>query len=292
MDAIPMVDVAMVTGSTSWGIAVPEDVDLPGVRVIARDLTFETPYGLSHEWKLIELDGSLTFDGKTRNALVVWSHGNRVDEIDHSGQRRAFWVLREAGVRKVLCCATQGSLNRAIQAGDFVIVADVLELTQTPYSLLPGRQRFDASGKQLVCPSCAATVARVAGAQWPEGRRVFGIESQLVAAHAWGPRLSSPAEVLAYRTLGADIINHSLAPEATLSREIGACFVNVGYVTAPFQGYFAPADVNVVRGDVRDDLVDLATRVAIVALAEFDLDAPCHCAGLRSAQPENRWSRR
>ena len=52
-----------------------------------------------------------------------------------------------------------------------VINADMIELTQTPYSLLPGRQRFDCSGKQIVCPACAKILAGYCAAPLASHRR-------------------------------------------------------------------------------------------------------------------------
>jgi len=56
----------------------------------------------------------------------------------------------------------------------------------------------------------------------PSGQKIepiYGVDAGLVAAHAHGRRLTTPAEVITYRNLGADIINHSIAPEATLARK-------------------------------------------------------------------------
>ncbi|MEO6299735.1 MAG: hypothetical protein ABIV25_05410 [Paracoccaceae bacterium] len=290
---IPKVDYALICGSANWGLRFPEDINEPGVTVLARDLEFETPYGISGEWKLLEFDGAITHDGLPRRALCVWSHGWALDEIDHASQRRAFWILREAGVRRVVASSTIGSLNRAILERDFVIVNDILELTQTRYSLLPGRVRFDASGKQLVCPSCAAVVEKVARQHWPADARVYGTSAGLVGAHAWGPRLTSPAEVTAYRTMGGDIINHSLAPEATLSREIGACFVNVAFVTAAYSSYFKPAGHNVLGEGVQVTLAPIASRIALLAVAGFPAEMPeCICASLRSEQDPSHYNNR
>ena len=89
-DVIPEVRFAIVCGSANWGIRVPEDLDEPGVTVLLRDLVFSTPWGDSEEWKLVEIDGSLTPDGETRQVLVVWSHGWPLDRIHHAAQRRVF----------------------------------------------------------------------------------------------------------------------------------------------------------------------------------------------------------
>ena len=288
-DVIPEVQFAIVCGSANWGIRVPEDLEEPGVTVLRRDLVFATPWGDSGEWKLVEIDGSLTPDGAPRQMLVVWSHGWPLDRIDHAAQRRVFWVLQEAGVRKVLCCSTAGALNRAVLKGDFTIVNDILELTQTQHSLLPGRVAFDCSGKQMICPACAATVEDTARKLWPAGMRVYGRSAGLVAGHAWGPRLTSPAEAQAHRMLGADVTNHSLVPEATLAREIGACFVNSSFITVAFDDYLAPADRKVIDDGLLERLNPIASRIAVLAVARMEADAPCLCAGLRSPQdPRHR----
>lgn len=290
---IPTVDYALICGSANWGLRFPEDLDEPGVHVLARDLAFETPYGTTGEWKLLELDGTITADGKPRRVLTVFSHGWSLDEIDHGASRRVFWALQAAGVKKVVASSTLGALNKAIQAGDFCICSDAIELTQTRFSLLPGHFRYDCSGKQLFCPSCAAVVERTARTLWPAQHRVYGISTGLVAAHAWGPRLQSPAEVNAYRSLGGDVINHSLAPEATLAREIGACFINCAFVTAAYQNYFTPAGVNVLGEGVQKTLAPIASRVALRAVAAFpEATEDCDCAGLRSLQDPAHRDRR
>jgi 5'-methylthioadenosine phosphorylase len=284
LNAVPKVDHAIICGSANWGLCFPEDIGEPGVTVLERDLRFETPYGATGEWKLLQLDGAVTVDGLPRGVLTVFSHGWSLEEIDHGASRRVFSVLQEAGVRTVLASSTLGSLNKAILEGDFVIASDVIELTQTRFSLLPGHFRYDCSGKQLFCPVCSAEVEKAARELWPPELRVYGHSAGLVAAHAWGPRLQSPAEVNAYRTLGGDVINHSLAPEATLAREIGACFVNCAFVTAAYLNYFAPPQVNVLGEGVQARLAPIASRIALRAVARFPAIAGCLCGSLRSEQ--------
>jgi 5'-methylthioadenosine phosphorylase len=290
MTPIPRTAHAIITGSANWGLAFPEDVGVDGVRVLDRDLGFDTPWGRSENWKLLEFAPALTGDDQPRQVLCMYSHGNPRDEIDHSCHRRAFWVLREAGVRRVLACSTIGAVNKAIQPGDMVIPADIIELTQTPYSLLPGRQRFDASGKRIICTTCAGILADTARQSWPAACRVHGIEQGLVCAHAYGPRLTTPAEALAHRSMGADVVNHSLAPEATLSREIGACFVPLAFVTAGFNDYMDRSRGTLLQEDVLPGLSQLASRIALLASARISGGA-CACHDLLSPQPTERYAR-
>lgn len=286
---IPNVELALITGSSTWGIRFPEDIGVEGVTLVERDVAFETAYGLSENWKILEFSGAMTPDGKPRRALCIYQHGNRRDEIDHSCHQRTYAVLQAAGVKHILASSTIGSLNRAIQVGDLVINADIVELTQSPYSLLPGRMKFDCSGKQIVCPACAGIVAEVARKHWPASGRVHGVELGIVAAHVYGPRLTTPAEVMAFRSMGADVINHSIAPEATLAREIGACFVPCAFVTAGFKDYFRPAGESLLQYGGVENLGVISGRVALEAAARFPLGSDCLCRSLKSQQPPERY---
>lgn len=288
---IPKVDLAIATGSPNWGIAFPEDVEFEGVRLLQRDMSFDTPWGPTDNWKLFELSAEITASRRSTRVLCMYSHGNPRDEMDHSCHRRAFWTMQQAGVRQIISMSSLGAVNKAIRAGDMVIVNDIIEFTQTPYSLLPGRQKFDASGKRIICARCAKIAADIARKHWPEGGRVYGTEQDLVAGHAYGPRLTTPAEAIAFKTLGADVINHSLAPEATLAREIGACFTPLAYVTAEFSDYLARDSGSLLRPGVLSSLSMVASRIALETAAALSTEQDCECHALLTPQPPERYSR-
>jgi 5'-methylthioadenosine phosphorylase len=289
---IPRVDFAVICGSAAWGLRFPEDTEEAGVAVLQDQMTFDTPWGPSSEWKLWELSAAHTPEREARRALSVFSHGWPLDRIDHEAHRRVFSVLQVAGVRCILASSTAGSLNRGILPGDFVIANDILELTQTQHSLLPGKLSFDCSGKQMICPACADVVAATAMPLWPAPSRVYAQSVGLIAGHSWGPRFQTAAEAAAYQRLGADFVNHSLAPEATLAREIGACFVNCTFITVGFSDYFAPPQQPILAGGALDALAPLACRVALRAIAAIPRTRACLCATLRNRQPRHYTDRR
>ncbi|HYU17926.1 MAG TPA: 5'-methylthioadenosine phosphorylase [Chloroflexota bacterium] len=281
--AVPSASFALISGSAGWGITFPDDLREPGVRTLQHTMAFDTPWGRSDGWQLIELDASETADGKPRLALNVFSHGWPLDRVDHAAHQKAFWVLREAGVRKVLSDSTCGSLNRAVQPRDFIIVSDVLDLTQTPYSTLPGRFRWMCRGAQLICPSLATTLESQARELWPRDARVYGYRNGLVTGFTFGPRFETPAEARALSLLGADIANQSIAPEATNAREIGACFASATYVVNYVDGVIAGE-----WGDldhIHEELGDPAVRISLRAIARAPLDEACGCAALRAERP-------
>lgn len=133
-------------------------------------------------------------------------------------------------------------------------------------------------------------LARTARESWPASCRVHGIEQGLVCAHSYGPRLTTPAEAIAFRSMGADVLNHSLAPEATLSREIGACFVPLAFVTAGFSDYMDRGRGTLIQADVLPNLSMLASRIALETAAAL-ASGPCNCHALLSPQPDQRYTR-
>lgn len=281
---IPRTPFALISGSAGWGLVFPDDLHEPGVRVAERGLSFDTPWGRCGDWQLLEIDGSLSADGRKRTVLNVFSHGWPLEEIDHSIHRRVAWVLAEAGVRKVLADSTCGSLNRALEPRDFVIPADVIDLTQTQFSGLGGRFRNLCLGAQLFCPALGATLEDTARRLWPTPGRVYGPATGLVIAHNWGPRFTSRAEAGAYRLLGGDAINQSIAPEATAMREIGVCFASASYVVCYEEGVGATADADL--DSIHAELAALSTRISLLAIARAGISDDCGCAAHRIERPE------
>jgi 5'-methylthioadenosine phosphorylase len=281
--AIPRTAFALLSGSAQWGIPFPAGAGEPGVKVLERKLTFETPWGLSVNWQVLELDRSMTPDGRSRQVLNVFSHGWPVDAIDNSAHRRVAWILAQAGVRKVLADSTCGSLDRFLIERDFIIPVDVIDFTQTLHTLTPGRFRHVLYAHQLFCPSMAETLETVARQLWPAPGRVFGHGFRVVVAHNWGPRYKSPAEGRAFERLGAHAMNQSIGPEATAMREIGACFVSASYIVARHVDVAPPRDD---LDKVHTDLAVVASRISLRAVARASLDAACGCAGLRQIRPE------
>lgn len=281
---IPRTPFALVSGSAGWGLKFPDDLDEPGVRVVERGLSFETPWGRTANWQLLEYDGGVTADGRPRLALNVFAHGWPRDAVDHSAHRKVFWVLGQAGVRKVLSDSTCGSLNRALQPRDYIITGDVLDLGQTQYSTLPGRFGFLCRGAQLFCPSLMRTLEGAARDLWPVPARVYGRANRIITAHTWGPRLETPAEARALQLLGADAANQSVAPEAANAREIGACFVSGSYVVNYVDGVI-PEEWGALDR-IHDELGAVAARISLRSVARADLADACGCGVYRAARPD------
>lgn len=282
---IPKITFAILSGSAGWGVPFPEGLKATGVKILDRNLAFDTPWGQTANWQILEIDGSQTSDGEARIVLNVFSHGWSIDVIDHSDHRRVGWVLQQAEVKKVLADSTCGSLNKFLAPRDFIIPADIIDFSQTAYSLANGRFRHVMIGRQLFCPDLAKTVEMTARELWPEPGRVLGHNHDIVVAHNWGPRFSSAAEARAYKQLGADAINQSIGAEASTVREIGACFVSASYIVR-HQDSIAPNYPPDDLDQIHDDLAEVSSRISLLSIARASLSDKCGCAALRIQRPE------
>lgn len=281
-DDIPQTPFALISGSAGWGVRFPDALAEPGVSVLARGLAFDTPWGVTDNWQLIGIEGSLTPDRQPRRFLNVFSHGWPLEAIDRAAHRRVAWVLEQAGVRKILADSTCGSLNKALQPRDLIIPADLIDFSQTEHSLLAGRFRHVCLADQMFCPALAATAEAAARRRWPAPGRVLGHAKQIVVAHDWGPRFTSRAEARAFQLLGADAINQSICPEASAAREIGACFASASYVVC-YEPGVAEADDDI--DEVHGALALAASRISLETMARAELSDGCGCARLRVARP-------
>ena len=277
---IPQTPFALLSGSAGWGIRFPDDLEEPGVRVVERDMSFETPWGAVDHWQLIELDDAVTGGAGGRQVLNVFSHGWPNESIDNGAHRRVAWVLQQAGVKKILADSTCGSLNKAVCPGDFVIPRDILDFSQTQYSLMPGRHRHIPLAQQLFCPALGKTLEDTATASWPTPSRVYGHGTGIVATHNWGPRFTSRAEAQAFRQLGGDVVNQSIGPEASAAREIGACFISASYVVCFEDGIAEETGDGAAIDALHEDLAKVSTRISLHALARATADQTCGCGAL------------
>ncbi|MDR1373565.1 MAG: S-methyl-5'-thioadenosine phosphorylase [Treponema sp.] len=128
-------------------------------------------------------------------------------------------ALKAAGCTHILATTAVGSLRQEICRGDLVIIDQFIDFTKQRKmsfheSFEPGRpvhcamaDPYDARLRQLLADEC-----RALGCPFHGRGTVITIE---------GPRFSTRAESLMFRSWGADIINMSIATETALANEAG-----------------------------------------------------------------------
>lgn len=280
--SIPQADFAIIQGSGTFDITFPEDVNFEGISVKARRLEYETPFGLSSQFKLIEAAKDYTVDGNERYALTVPFHGWRPDSDNRYAAEQIYWVFREAGVKRVLVEGSVGSVNILLDPTDIVIPTDFIDFTKRASPFFTGYGPI-LRMKQPTCPEIREAFLKYCR---EEGReRVFPRGIYGVTEVMEGPRFESPAEVRMLQMLGADIVGQSLAPEVYLARAIGACYAGIYAISNYGEGIKDWEDA-----DFYGNYPDYGIFLGKVLLKSFLYlpanDDVCQCSKFRSEVPE------
>jgi purine-nucleoside phosphorylase len=135
-------------------------------------------------------------------------------------------VLAEFGVRSVLLTNAAGAVNRAYRSGDFMVLVDhinFMDANPLRGPALPGLPQF-------------VDLTRVYDRRLVKLARIAAKKSKLrmhkgVYMAVSGPNYETPAEIRAFRTLGADAIGMSTVPEAIVARQCGLAVAGVSCIT-------------------------------------------------------------
>lgn len=232
--AVPPAALAFIGGSSTFSIRFPEDLQAADVEVHERRLVFDTPYGQSPIFKLFAVGSG----SRRKRVLTVKMHGRRLGVSRADSSRQVFWVLREAGVRRIVAEGGVGAVNHLLELKDLLVPSDYIDQSL--------RRDVELGGPHLlvmrnpVCDDLRQKLLAVARG-WCQARRderrLFG---RGIYAVTDGRHWESRAEVQALRQMGADVVGQSMCPEVYLSREIGACFAGLYLV------------VNYAEGVIRD----------------------------------------
>jgi purine-nucleoside phosphorylase len=135
-------------------------------------------------------------------------------------------VLAELGIRTLLLTNAAGAINSAFRAGDFMALEDHINfMSGNPLRgpALPGLPRFvdltRVYDRRLIQVSLAA-------AKKSKMRMRTGVYMAVS-----GPNYETPAEIRAYRRLGADAIGMSTVPEAIVARQCGLAVAGISCIT-------------------------------------------------------------
>jgi inosine/guanosine/xanthosine phosphorylase family protein len=135
-------------------------------------------------------------------------------------------VLAELGVRTLLLTNAAGAINRVYRSGDFMALEDHINfMGANPLRgpALPGLPRFvdltRVYDRRLIQVSLVA-------AKKSKMRLRTGVYMAVS-----GPNYETPAEIRAYRRLGADAIGMSTVPEAIVARQCGLAVAGISCIT-------------------------------------------------------------
>ena len=182
--------------------------------------TIETPYGLP---------SSDLVSGKIagRPIFILSRHGKGHSINPTNVNYRAnIWALKEQGCTHVLATTACGSLKDKIAPGHFVFPDQFIDRTTKRMSTY-----YDGSEVQHVpmgAPFCEQ-ISAVLQDQAGELGLTFHSTGTVVTIE--GPRFSSKAESMIFKSWECDIINMSTVPEVMLARELGLCYQSIAMST-------------------------------------------------------------
>ena len=186
----------------------------------------ETPFGLSNPVYLITHPEGFDFYFLSR-------HGERDYDVTAPfvNYRANIYAAKELGVERILAWTGPGSLRGEFKPGDFVIPSDILDFTKGRKSTF-----FENGGLGFVrqSPVFCPTVSEVLGEVLAELSLPHHVGATYVCTE--GPRLETPAEIRAFKKLGADLVGMTLVPELFLAKELEICYGALCYVTNYAEG--------------------------------------------------------
>ena len=205
------------------GVIGGSGLDDPKIFSSPRDETAATPYG--------EPSSPLRHGVIGGTEVVLLARHGRGHTIPPSqvNYRANIAALKAAGCTHILATTAVGSLRDEIRRGDLVIIDQFIDFTKQRKmsfheTFEPHRpvhttmaDPYDAALRALLIEECGKL-----GCAFHERGTVVTIE---------GPRFSTRAESFMFRTLGADIINMSVATETALASEAGIPYAAVAMST-------------------------------------------------------------
>ncbi len=160
------------------------------------------------------------------------------------------YVMRKLGVKNMVVTNACGGVNTEFTPGDLMLIEDHLNFTGN--NPLMG-QNFDEFGPRF------PDMSKVYNRDLMSLAEKIGKEENItlkrgVYAIYTGPSYETPAEIRAYRTLGADAIGMSTVPEAIVANYAGMRVLGVSCITNMASGILD-------QPLKHDEVIEVSTRV-------------------------------
>jgi purine-nucleoside phosphorylase len=165
-------------------------------------------------------------------------------------------VLGQLGCRALIVTNAAGGINTAFTQGSLVLISDHINLTGTNAVLGPNEPRF------AITPGAGQRFFDMSTAYTPALREIAALEAERqglplyegVYLAVLGPSFETPAEIRAFRTMGADLVGMSTVHEVIVACHMGMEVLGISLVTNMAAGVLAEA-IN------HEDVLDIGRRV-------------------------------
>jgi len=160
-------------------------------------------------------------------------------------------VLARLGVKTLVLTNAAGGINTSFSPGTLMAIDDHLNFMGSNPLVGPNDDRFGVRFPDMT-EVYSSRLRRVAD----EAAAAAGVHLRhgvYVGLH--GPSYETPAEIRAFRTLGADAVGMSTVPEAIVARHMGVEVLGISCITNPAAGVL-PAPLH------HDEVMEVARRVS------------------------------
>jgi purine-nucleoside phosphorylase len=150
-------------------------------------------------------------------------------------------VLGLIGCKTLIVTNAAGGINTSYKQGSLVALSDHINLTGANAALGPNEPRFAAipgAGQRFFDMSTAYSPRLRALAVQEAARQGFPLAEGVYLA-VLGPSFETPAEIRAFRTLGADLVGMSTVHETIVARHMGLEVLGISLVTNMAAGVVA-----------------------------------------------------
>ena len=170
-------------------------------------------------------------------------------------------VLGLLGCKTLIVTNAAGGINTGYRQGSLVAISDHINLTGSNAVVGPNEPRFGmvvGAGQRFFDMSAAYSPRLRALAVKEATRQNFPLAEGVYLA-VLGPSFETPAEIRAFRTLGADLVGMSTVHEVIVARHMGLDVLGISLVTNMAAGVIAPGQ-QTAETIYHEDVMEIGRR--------------------------------
>jgi purine-nucleoside phosphorylase len=140
--------------------------------------------------------------------------------------------MRHLGVRTLIVTNASGAINTDFAPGRFYLISDHMNLTGANPLLHPADDRIERSGLAVSCPDMTYAYSSALREAFRQAAKGCGIPlAEGVYVGVRGPSFETPAEIRAFRSMGADLVGMSTVCEVIAAAACGMECAGISLVT-------------------------------------------------------------
>ncbi|MFH2020030.1 MAG: S-methyl-5'-thioadenosine phosphorylase [archaeon] len=228
----------------------------------SKSIKIKTPYGMTSD---VITKGTIG----NKEVFIIPRHGkNHIFNPSEVPYKANIWALKELGVTKLLSISAVGSLKEEYKPGDFVFTDQFIDRTT----------KRDQSFHKMIHLTMAQPFCEdlrnilISAAQSLK----LSYHDKGTCVVIEGPRFSTKAESLLFKSWDADTINMTLVPEAVLAREAEICYGNISMVTDYDSWKEQVVTVDLILETMKQN-IEKVRKLLTVVIPMIDDSVVCSC---------------